>query len=108
MWRAPVATDTLDNRTGTGGAQGLRRLLLDNGALSALVVLVAALALLSRDFLTTPNLLNVGVHRPVGRLGGRALGARARLVGDVRGRAGVARRPAGRRHRPRLRPRQRR
>ncbi|MFE9116352.1 substrate-binding domain-containing protein [Streptomyces sp. NPDC007172] len=60
-----MATDTLDNRTGTGGAQGLRRLLLDNGALSALVVLVAALALLSGDFLTTQNLLNVGVQAAV-------------------------------------------
>ncbi|MFF3694250.1 substrate-binding domain-containing protein [Streptomyces sp. NPDC002221] len=60
-----MATDTLDNRTGRGGAQGLRRLLLDNGALSALVVLVAALALLSGDFLTTQNLLNVGVQAAV-------------------------------------------
>lgn len=60
-----MATDTLDNRTGRGGAQDLRRLLLDNGALSALVVLVAALALLSGDFLTTQNLLNVGVQAAV-------------------------------------------
>ncbi|WP_167152424.1 substrate-binding domain-containing protein [Streptomyces sp. MBT27] len=60
-----MATDTLDNRTGTGVAPGLRRLLLDNGALSALVVLVAALALLSGDFLTTQNLLNVGVQAAV-------------------------------------------
>ncbi|MER5557751.1 substrate-binding domain-containing protein [Streptomyces sp. NPDC002506] len=60
-----MATDTLDTRTGRGGAQGLRRLLLDNGALSALVVLVAALALLSGDFLTTQNLLNVGVQAAV-------------------------------------------
>jgi ribose/xylose/arabinose/galactoside ABC-type transport system permease subunit/ABC-type sugar transport system substrate-binding protein len=60
-----VATDTLDNRTGAGGAAIVRRLLLDNGALSALVVLVAAMALLSGDFLTTQNLLNVGVQAAV-------------------------------------------
>ncbi|KOU47794.1 transporter [Streptomyces sp. WM6378] len=40
-------------------------MLLDNGALSALVVLVAAMALLSGDFLTTQNLLNVGVQAAV-------------------------------------------
>ncbi|WP_438290336.1 ABC transporter permease/substrate-binding protein [Streptomyces sp. HUAS TT7] len=60
-----MATDTLDNRTGAGGAAIVRRLLLDNGALSALVVLVAAMALLSGDFLTTQNLLNVGVQAAV-------------------------------------------
>ncbi|MGW2858579.1 ABC transporter permease/substrate-binding protein [Streptomyces sp. NPDC001205] len=58
-----MATDTLDHRA--GGAALARRLLLDNGALSALVVLVAALALLSGDFLTTQNLLNVGVQAAV-------------------------------------------
>ncbi|MFD7339060.1 substrate-binding domain-containing protein [Streptomyces violascens] len=60
-----MATDTLDNRSGAGGAAIVRRLLLDNGALSALVVLVAAMALLSGDFLTTQNLLNVGVQAAV-------------------------------------------
>ncbi|WP_406504762.1 substrate-binding domain-containing protein [Streptomyces sp. NBC_00212] len=60
-----MATDTLDNRTGGSGAATVRRLLLDNGALSALVVLVAAMALLSGDFLTTQNLLNVGVQAAV-------------------------------------------
>ncbi|MFI6474913.1 substrate-binding domain-containing protein [Streptomyces sp. NPDC050516] len=60
-----MATDTLDNRTGASGAATVRRLLLDNGALSALVVLVAAMALLSGDFLTTQNLLNVGVQAAV-------------------------------------------
>ncbi|MFE4058413.1 substrate-binding domain-containing protein [Streptomyces sp. NPDC059096] len=63
-----MATDTLKsekNTTGGGGAPGLRRLLLDNGALSALVVLVVAMSLLSGDFLTTQNLLNVGVQAAV-------------------------------------------
>ncbi|GGU27818.1 ABC transporter permease/substrate-binding protein [Streptomyces violascens] len=60
-----MATDTLDNRSGAGGAAIVRRLLLDNGALSALVVLVVAMALLSGDFLTTQNLLNVGVQAAV-------------------------------------------
>ncbi|WP_017594494.1 ABC transporter permease/substrate-binding protein [Nocardiopsis potens] len=41
------------------------RLLLDNGALSALVVLAAGLSLLSGDFLTPQNLLNVGVQAAV-------------------------------------------
>nr|WP_225882021.1 substrate-binding domain-containing protein [Streptomyces aureocirculatus] len=40
-------------------------MLLDNGALSALVVLVVAMSLLSGDFLTTQNLLNVGVQAAV-------------------------------------------
>ncbi|WP_329070831.1 ABC transporter permease/substrate-binding protein [Streptomyces sp. NBC_01429] len=63
-----MATDTLKsgkNTTVGGGAPGLRRLLLDNGALSALVVLVVAMSLLSGDFLTTQNLLNVGVQAAV-------------------------------------------
>jgi ribose transport system permease protein len=58
-----VATDTL--KSSTAGAGGLRRVLLDNGALSALVVLVIAMSLLSGDFLTTQNLLNVGVQAAV-------------------------------------------
>jgi ribose/xylose/arabinose/galactoside ABC-type transport system permease subunit len=60
---------------GAGGGPGrgaggrvppvLRRVLLENGALSALTVLVVALALLSADFLSTQNLLNVGVQAAV-------------------------------------------
>ncbi|MFE0130306.1 substrate-binding domain-containing protein [Streptomyces sp. NPDC059037] len=58
-----MATETLKGNT--GGATGIRRLLLDNDALSALVVLVVAMSLLSGDFLTTQNLLNVGVQAAV-------------------------------------------
>ncbi|MFD4507901.1 substrate-binding domain-containing protein [Streptomyces sp. NPDC058457] len=61
-----MATDTLKNSsTGAGGAAGVRRLLLDNGALTALIVLVIAMSALSGDFLTTDNLLNVGVQAAV-------------------------------------------
>jgi ribose transport system permease protein len=63
-----VATDTLNSKAGAGGASasgGLRRLLLDNGALTALIVLVVALSALSGDFLTTDNLLNIGVQAAV-------------------------------------------
>ncbi|WP_333778047.1 ABC transporter permease/substrate-binding protein [Streptomyces sp. IBSBF 3136] len=61
-----MATDTLKSTPGAGGAtSGLRRLLLDNGALTALIVLVIALSALSGDFLTTDNLLNVGVQAAV-------------------------------------------
>jgi len=61
-----VATDTLKSTTGAGGASGgLRRLLLDNGALTALIVLVIAMSALSGDFMTTDNLLNVGVQAAV-------------------------------------------
>ncbi|MFB7221517.1 ABC transporter permease/substrate-binding protein [Streptomyces sp. NPDC002596] len=60
-----MATDTLKSNTGARGASALRRILLDNGALSALVVLVVAMSLLSGDFLTTQNLLNVGVQASV-------------------------------------------
>ncbi|MFC9019469.1 transporter, partial [Streptomyces albidoflavus] len=62
-----MATDTVKNNTGSGGgsASALRRVLLDNGALSALVVLVVAMSVLSGDFLTTDNLLNVGVQAAV-------------------------------------------
>ncbi|MFF9237412.1 substrate-binding domain-containing protein [Streptomyces sp. NPDC014801] len=61
-----MATDTLKSTTSAGGATGgLRRLLLDNGALTALIVLVVALSALSGDFLTTDNLLNVGVQAAV-------------------------------------------
>ncbi|MGW3988559.1 ABC transporter permease/substrate-binding protein [Streptomyces sp. NPDC004830] len=61
-----MATDTLKSTTGAGGAPGgLRRLLLDNGALTALIVLVVAMSALSGDFLTADNLLNVGVQAAV-------------------------------------------
>ncbi|MFI9846831.1 ABC transporter permease [Nonomuraea sp. NPDC051941] len=42
-----------------------RTLLAENGSVAALVVLVAALSLLSGDFLTVTNLLNVGVQAAV-------------------------------------------
>ncbi|MFF1376218.1 substrate-binding domain-containing protein [Streptomyces sp. NPDC058308] len=58
-----MATETL--KRDAGGAPTLRRVLLDNGALSALIVLVVAMSLLSGDFLTTQNLLNVGVQAAV-------------------------------------------
>jgi len=60
-----VATDTLKSTPGASGASGIRRLLLDNGALTALIVLVIAMSALSGDFLTTDNLLNVGVQAAV-------------------------------------------
>ncbi|MGY5058910.1 ABC transporter permease/substrate-binding protein [Streptomyces sp. 900105755] len=61
-----MATDTLKSKnTGAGGVSGVRRLLLDNGALTALIVLVIAMSALSGDFLTTDNLLNVGVQAAV-------------------------------------------
>ncbi|MEV0906251.1 ABC transporter permease/substrate-binding protein [Streptomyces hokutonensis] len=61
-----MATDThLSTPAGTSGTSGIRRLLLDNGALTALIVLVIAMSALSGDFLTTDNLLNVGVQAAV-------------------------------------------
>lgn len=62
-----MATDTLKSKPGAqgGATAGLRRLLLDNGALTALIVLVIAMSALSGDFLTTDNLLNVGVQAAV-------------------------------------------
>ncbi|NEA61463.1 substrate-binding domain-containing protein [Streptomyces sp. SID12488] len=61
-----MATDTLKSTAGARGAtSGLRRVLLDNGALTALIVLVIAMSALSGDFLTTDNLLNVGVQAAV-------------------------------------------
>ncbi|MFS8197276.1 substrate-binding domain-containing protein [Streptomyces sp. CWNU-52B] len=61
-----MATDSLKSTTGAGGASGgLRRLLLDNGALTALIILVIAMSALSGDFLTTDNLLNIGVQAAV-------------------------------------------
>ncbi|MET8692826.1 substrate-binding domain-containing protein [Streptomyces bauhiniae] len=62
-----MATDTLKSRaeSGSSTAGGFGRLLLDNGALTALIVLVIALSVLSGDFLTTDNLLNIGVQAAV-------------------------------------------
>ncbi|MEU0965462.1 substrate-binding domain-containing protein [Streptomyces sp. NPDC005917] len=61
-----MAADTLKSTSGAGGgAAAVRRLLLDNGALTALIVLVIAMSALSGDFLTTDNLLNVGVQAAV-------------------------------------------
>ncbi|MCT9076484.1 ABC transporter permease/substrate-binding protein [Streptomyces fulvoviolaceus] len=60
-----MAADTLKSGAGAGGAAAVRRLLLDNGALTALIVLVIAMSALSGDFLTTDNLLNVGVQAAV-------------------------------------------
>lgn len=61
-----MATDALKSRPGAQSAPGgLRRLLLDNGALTALIALVIAMAALSGDFLTTDNLLNIGVQAAV-------------------------------------------
>ena len=60
-----MAAETLKSGTGAGGAGAVRRLLLDNGALTALIVLVIAMSALSGDFLTTDNLLNVGVQAAV-------------------------------------------
>ncbi|WOX09811.1 substrate-binding domain-containing protein [Streptomyces sp. N50] len=60
-----MATDTHLSTPGASGVSGIRRLLLDNGALTALIVLVIAMSALSGDFLTTDNLLNVGVQAAV-------------------------------------------
>ncbi|MEV6961306.1 substrate-binding domain-containing protein [Streptomyces sp. NPDC051207] len=61
-----MATDTLKSSAGARGTSGgLRRLLLDNGALTALIVLVVAMSALSGDFLTADNLLNIGVQAAV-------------------------------------------
>ncbi|MFF9620104.1 substrate-binding domain-containing protein [Streptomyces griseosporeus] len=60
-----MAAETLKSTSGAGGAAAVRRVLLDNGALTALIVLVVALSALSGDFLTTDNLLNIGVQAAV-------------------------------------------
>ncbi|MEU9288492.1 substrate-binding domain-containing protein [Streptomyces sp. NPDC048275] len=60
-----MATDTLKKPTGASGASAVRRLLLDNGALTALIGLVIVMAALSGDFMTTDNLLNIGVQAAV-------------------------------------------
>ncbi|MFG2477272.1 substrate-binding domain-containing protein [Streptomyces fagopyri] len=60
-----MATDTLKSTSGASGASAVRRLLLDNGALTALIALVIAMSALSGDFLTTDNLLNIGVQAAV-------------------------------------------
>ncbi|MFG3438889.1 ABC transporter permease [Nonomuraea sp. NPDC047897] len=54
-----VSTNVLTSRPGA------RSLLAENGSLAALVVLVVALSLMSGDFLTVTNLLNVGVQAAV-------------------------------------------
>lgn len=57
-----MATDTAKS----GGARpAVRRFLLDNGALTALALLVVVMSLMSGDFLTAQNLLNVGVQAAV-------------------------------------------
>ncbi|MBA8954898.1 substrate-binding domain-containing protein [Actinomadura namibiensis] len=61
-----MSADTLREQPRKQGAPGTaRRLLGDNGALVGLAVLVVALAVLSGDFLTVTNLLNVGVQAAV-------------------------------------------
>jgi len=69
-----MSTETLRRQPGGGGGDGsgggdaartAARLLGENGALAGLVVLVVALSLLSGDFLTVTNLLNVGVQAAV-------------------------------------------
>ncbi|MGD1223867.1 MULTISPECIES: substrate-binding domain-containing protein [Streptomyces] len=60
-----MATDTHQSTSRASGASAVRRLLLDNGALTALIVLVIAMSALSGDFLTTDNLLNIGVQAAV-------------------------------------------
>ncbi len=50
---------------GSGAMPVLRKVLLENGALSGLIVLVVALTVMSPDFLSTQNLLNVGVQAAV-------------------------------------------
>ncbi|GAB2587436.1 hypothetical protein GCM10027168_20310 [Streptomyces capparidis] len=67
-----MATDLLKRSPGpsrqgsrTAAAAQAGRLLLDNGALTALVALLVAMSLLSPDFLSTQNLLNVGVQAAV-------------------------------------------
>ncbi|GAA2611257.1 substrate-binding domain-containing protein [Actinomadura fulvescens] len=63
-----MSTDTLRKRPSSqngGSGRTAARLLGENGALAGLVILVVALALLSGDFLTVDNLLNVGVQAAV-------------------------------------------
>ncbi|MEV0676950.1 ABC transporter permease [Actinosynnema sp. NPDC050436] len=54
-------SSTLDGRT----APSVRRALADNGALAGLLVLVVALSITAPSFLSTQNLLNVGVQAAV-------------------------------------------
>ncbi len=62
-----MATDTAKpgGADESGAWPVMRRFLLENGALTALAVLVVAMSLLSGDFLTAQNLLNVGVQAAV-------------------------------------------
>lgn len=56
----------LDKRPGGNGPpQMASRFLKENGALGALIAMVVLLAFMSGDFLTTQNLLNVGVQAAV-------------------------------------------
>jgi ribose/xylose/arabinose/galactoside ABC-type transport system permease subunit len=72
MRRLLVSTDLLEHSPGpnkqdrrTNGASALGRLILANGALSALAALLVVMSLLSGVFLYTQNLLNVGVQAAV-------------------------------------------
>ncbi|WP_223199134.1 ABC transporter permease [Solihabitans fulvus] len=56
---------TSTTTTARRGGFDLRRFLSDNGALAGLVVLVIALSVLAPTFLSTQNLLNVGVQAAV-------------------------------------------
>lgn len=60
-----MATDTLKSKPGAqGGATGgLRRLLLDNGALTALIVLVIAMSALSGTS-SPPTTCSTSASRP--------------------------------------------
>ncbi|NGO67351.1 ABC transporter permease [Streptomyces sp. SB3404] len=56
----------LDKRpSGNGPPPVIRRLVLDNGALLALVAMVILMAVLSGNFFTTTNIVNVGVQASV-------------------------------------------
>lgn len=62
----PGQSHRMRKEPGNDGARSLKhKLLSDNGALSALVVLLIALSLMSSDFLSPQNLLNVGVQAAV-------------------------------------------
>lgn len=62
--KSAAASGAGDGPPGTVPARA-RRVFHDNGALGALLALVAVLALLSPDFLTTRNLMNVGAQAAV-------------------------------------------
>ncbi|MFC4909976.1 substrate-binding domain-containing protein [Actinomadura gamaensis] len=58
-------TTPREARQSNGTLSTVRRFLGENGALAGLIVLVVVLALMSGDFLTVTNLLNVGVQAAV-------------------------------------------